>query len=834
MIRLSALFFFLVSALRMSAQSVHWEPATGSLGFNQTSELQLVFDNCEPKDDPAVPAVAGLELQSFGQASNMSITNGRISQSVVVTFHARASQHGTLTIPPFMVNTNKGRLPVPAAVYEVGAATVGQGRVSLDDVANSSFQLPSEVWAGEVFKVEYTLDVARRYFHSLGSNQPEWNPAPLSVEEWGKPVVEETLSGGERRIGIHYRARGSIKSPGQVTLNPATQLVNLTTGAPSFGFFSQPTLAQYTITSDRPSLQVKPLPRPAPTDFNGAVGQFTLQSKVVPIAAAVGEPITWTLTLAGTGNWPEVTGLPSRDVSRDFRVVQPQARRVIKEGLLYEGTLTEDVVLIPTQPGSYTLGPVSWSYFDPAKGAYQTVTTEKVVINVSAAPLPAPHPSAASPAEAAAELAKEGPAHPAARPALPSPIPRDLLNGEDYAATPWAGKKLAWIMASPLSLFLLCWIGLAARRARQTDPLKAQREARLRLRETLRQLRESRDRKKTEELLQSWQHDAAILWELQVAAPSAETFLRAGPDEAAWSSLWHDLEQALYRAEGKLPSDWVDRAEIALVAKTLPAFSFFQLFRSKNLLPFAALLVCAFVSAAHLQGDVPAADAYQRGDFPAAEAAWRQEVASHPTDWIAQHNLSVALAQQNRWGESAGHAAAAFVQHPRNDSVKWELALASERAGFAPGPLGDFDRGSPLHSLAALLSPSEWQHELVAAIFVLALAGIFLLLKAYRLTGRWAGAAAITLFAVAIVATAAGAIGLSLYQEAGDARAALVWKTSVLRSIPTEADTTQKTTPLAAGTVAIVNKTFLNWSRLEFPNGQTGWVRQDDLVSLWH
>jgi hypothetical protein len=54
-----------------------------------------------------------------------------------------------------------------------------------------------------------------------------------------------------------------------------------------------------------------------------------------------------------------------------------------------------------------------------------------------------------------------------------------------------------------------------------------------------------------------------------------------------------------------------------------------------------------------------------------------------------------------------------------------------------------------------------------------------------------------------------------------------------LRSIPTEADTTQKSTTLAAGSVAVVDKTFISWVHLAFDNGQTGWVRQDDTVGLW-
>ena len=76
--------------------------------------------------------------------------------------------------------------------------------------------------------------------------------------------------------------------------------------------------------------------------------------------------------------------------------------------------------------------------------------------------------------------------------------------------------------------------------------------------------------------------------------------------------------------------------------------------------------------------------------------------------------------------------------------------------------------------------------------------------------------------------------GAGLADEA-DARAVLVWNATTLRSIPTDADTAQKTTPIAAGTLAIADKVFLEgrWVRLQFADGQTGWLRQDDLTWLW-
>jgi hypothetical protein len=60
----------------------------------------------------------------------------------------------------------------------------------------------------------------------------------------------------------------------------------------------------------------------------------------------------------------------------------------------------------------------------------------------------------------------------------------------------------------------------------------------------------------------------------------------------------------------------------------------------------------------------------------------------------------------------------------------------------------------------------------------------------------------------------------------------MVWRPSTLRSLPTDADT-QKTTALSAGSIATIDKTFLGWSRLNFPGGQTGWARTDDLVRLY-
>jgi len=94
----------------------------------------------------------------------------------------------------------------------------------------------------------------------------------------------------------------------------------------------------------------------------------------------------------------------------------------------------------------------------------------------------------------------------------------------------------------------------------------------------------------------------------------------------------------------------------------------------------------------------------------------------------------------------------------------------------------------------------------------------------------WAGC---LLLVLGVVLAGASVAGVRAYGETADARAVIVWKSGILRSIPTEADTTQKTTTLAAGSVAVIDKTYLRWVQLSFDNGQTGWVLKDDVVGLW-
>jgi hypothetical protein len=375
----------------LPAQTVRWDPAGGSLAQGQTSQIRLVFENCKPNGNPPVPDVPGLAMQYLGTNTSASISinnNVRTStETVSLTYAVRPGNPAPVTIPAFTVETDKGHLTVPPAQFQVGQATVGERR-TLESVASSHLSAPAEVWAGGVFPLTYTINASHNLLHSLGGG-PQWTPDPLVTEPWrDPPQVGDGILNGENRRVVRFSSRALARQPGALALNPVTQLINLNTGQTSFGFFSRPNLEQYEIKSDAPAINVKPLPAPAPASFAGAVGQFVLDSKIVPQAVKVGEPITWTLTLTGTGNWPDIPNFAPRDVSKAFHAITSQPKRTIKEGTLFEGELTQDIVLVPTEAGTYRLGPIDWTYFDPAAGDYKTNHIPLITLDVAATAAP--------------------------------------------------------------------------------------------------------------------------------------------------------------------------------------------------------------------------------------------------------------------------------------------------------------------------------------------------------------------------------------------------------------------------------------------------------------
>jgi tetratricopeptide (TPR) repeat protein len=679
-------------------------------------------------------------------------------------------------------------------------------------------------WVGELFTLTEDITVARRQFQSLGGPF-DWSSPQFNAEDWSSATSNETRN----KVHLTRTTRTYARTAGPAVLPPGRQPLTLVTDIAANG---QPLTDGFLVSSAPLALNFKPLPMPAPVEFAKAVGNFTLKAKAAATQVAVGESVTWTVELAGTGNWPEISRLPAQTISRDFQIVTPVTKRVMSRGQLFEGSLTQEMLLIPSRPGAYQLGPVRFVYFDPKAGTYQMLTSESVALTVTGE---AAAPGTIVPLAAAANSSSGG-ADRLPVPVAPPTLPLDPVAGSRFGLPPFASSSLILFVVLPVALVVAWWLRLAASRRYATDPQRRRREARARIKAELAHLAGavSLSRAQVVQHLRAWQHAAAEFAEISEASPTpaqiagALEHVRTG---SSWAQLWRDANHVIYGETQTLPADWLLRAHGALSDAPLADVPLLALFLRRNLFPWAALLACAFLSLP-VRADA-GSEAYRTGDFKKAEAAWRSAIAAAPRDAAPRANLAAALAQQNRWSESAAHALAAFSLAPQDAAIRWQFNLSLERAGIDQPAFVALATGAGWGGLARRLSPGAWGVALAWAALVWSLALALWLWSHYRALPVWLRRVAELMMVLAVVLGGSALMSVRTYGLLAQNDIAVVAQNTVLRSVPTEATNAQKTSPLPAGSLAVVDQAFLGWSRLVFPNGQTGWVRTDAVVTLY-
>ncbi len=834
-----------------AAQSVYWNPPA-ELGQGQPGSIDLVFESCSPEDDVSFPATNGLvSLGPPNESRMFSMVNFKSTSSVTLAFPVRAGQPGTVVLPAFEVETSEGPMQVAESRVRVTSPTVpggGGAQQLLSEVAGATLELSDRSpFVGEVVTVVFGVTVdARR--HANIASLIVWDADPMIVEGWQDSTQTPQRQG---RNGVRTETRGVFTEPGLVVLEPAMQDLNIETDqGRGGGLFRTRRMRTVTVRSEPVPVEVRPLPPGAPAEFQGAVGRFTLTSELAPERAQVGEPLTWSLTLRGQGNWPDGIGLPARAVPNHVEVIQPRSVRSFEEGDVFRGEVSEDLVLIPTQPGTLRLAPVAFTYFDPMLERYETIEVAAPPVEVLPAPVSPRGPTTAAPLPAPSQPDTPGPSGlvpepevgllpgETAEPRLPrDPVPGDGVRPGFVAAPIGVGPWLFGLLAGALPCGLLvAWLG--RRRAARLDPLAARRAARAQLFGLLRDVGGGAP---DEDALLGWQRATGALLGVEGRAPTAARLeaigwgARAGEltgvDADGWRRLWCEVDASIHRTGEALPSDWTERARAVLGATHVRAVPPLAGFKPAHVWPAALVLMLAMLpSAGPVRADRTGLDAYRAGDFADAAIELERRVEVAPLDWKARSDLGLARLQLGELDAALAETSAAFALAPSEEALRWNLAVVSRRAGWIDPALRDLAWGRGAHALARQMSVGAWQAFGwgAGALFWFSVAAAV----ALRHGRRGPGPALATMLA-GVVGVGVSAAMVDTWGALGERGAAFVREPTAARSLPTELADDQVEVALEAGRVVVAEHRFLGWVQVRLANGDVGWVRGETLSPVY-
>ena len=151
------------------------------------------------------------------------------------------------------------------------------------------------------------------------------------------------------------------------------------------------------------------------------------------------EPITWRVTLNGSGNlkaapapvWPDIPDWRSYDSQANINTTNQNGQM--------GGNVVFERLLVPLKEGQYTLPVLAYSYFDPTTGQYQTLTTEPIPVTVAPGEGGVSQRPASSPASATTST--ESPTQPATDIRHLKPVPAELR----FDQQPVTRSPLYWL-----------------------------------------------------------------------------------------------------------------------------------------------------------------------------------------------------------------------------------------------------------------------------------------------------------------------------------------------------------------------------------------------------
>ena len=226
-------------------------------------------------------------------------------------------------------------------------------------------------------------------------------PAILHTSEFREmAAADKTI--GERTYSVRrYRTTAWCPTPGDFPLAPTLQ-GRVVTFVRSF-FFSQEDIRPIVIPVQPSALKVVPIPEAGkPPDFAGAIGQFSLDARATPTNVAVGDLITVTMIVTGTGRFDRVT-CPRLPAAPEFKTYPPTAAPV-------EGDESRRVFLqtvVPQSTNATLIPPVEFAWFDTRPGTYRRLSRGPFAIGFHPEPTPptSSGPASSSPGTGAADRA---------------------------------------------------------------------------------------------------------------------------------------------------------------------------------------------------------------------------------------------------------------------------------------------------------------------------------------------------------------------------------------------------------------------------------------------
>lgn len=353
------------------------------------------------------PDIKGCTLlygPSTSTIQNYSWTNGKSSSSLTTdySFTYRADEPGTYVIGEARITSGGKTYTTKSVSFTVlpPDKAAQHGGATIDDISSQSPE--KTVSANDVF-VRIILNKSHAYEqeailctiklytkYSISSFMPTTNPSfdGFLIEELNlQPQLNEVehYNGQNYMTAILKQCIIFPQKSGKLTINSGKYDVTVVQHQRFTGFWggTRPVESEIKVSSNSASINITPLPQPQPEGFTGAVGNFSIDSRLSSTSFRTNEAASLMYTIKGTGNIKSIKE-PEIDFPSEFELYTPQTDVTPQvTGSNVSGVMTVDYTFVPQSVGNFKIGADKFVYFNPESKQYVTLTTPSYDIKVA-------------------------------------------------------------------------------------------------------------------------------------------------------------------------------------------------------------------------------------------------------------------------------------------------------------------------------------------------------------------------------------------------------------------------------------------------------------------
>ena len=341
-----------------------------------------------------------------GTSTSISIVNGKKTQTsqTTYTYVLMPRSTGTFHLPAATAtikgNTVTSKSATVQVVSDGAGAQQSQGGGQSSGGSSSGQSTSSENPGSDLFMrlsvsktkavVGETINATLKLYHRVNIAGFEDAKFPTFNGFWSQEQqAPQSIEFHRENVGDRIYDAAVLRSwtlipqqAGEITIDPAELvcLVNVRKQRSSSGsifddFFQDDyQTVRRRITTPAIKVNVSRIPDGAPASFGGGVGSFRMNAALSRDSLQTHDAGTLRITISGKGNL-SLLDAPRISFPPDFEVYDVKTS---ESG----GSRTFEYPFIPRSHGNFTIGPIEYSYYDPAGGRFVTLKAEPMQIKV--------------------------------------------------------------------------------------------------------------------------------------------------------------------------------------------------------------------------------------------------------------------------------------------------------------------------------------------------------------------------------------------------------------------------------------------------------------------